>query len=168
MIIENSILSDIDFILGLFKQAIEYQKAKGYNLWIEFDRTLIETKIRENRHFKIIDNNAIVCIFSVLYTDPVIWGDKDNGDAVYLHRITTNPAYKGKGLIQVVKSWAIEYARQKNKKFLRMDTWGNNETLRNYYINQGFNYIGQQHLIPVEGVPPHYGGMVLSLFENEV
>lgn len=168
MLIANSSIEDLKIIFELFDSAIAYQKRKGYELWPQFSRELIETEIKEKRHWKIMDGDTIVCIFSVMYNDPVIWVEKDKNDAIYLHRITTNPAFKGKNMMGLIKEWATDHAKQNNKVYLRMDTWGNNEILRNYYINCGFNYIGQQHLQKVEGLPDHYGGSLLSLFENKI
>jgi hypothetical protein len=168
MNISNSTPNDIETIFSLFDSAIEYQKKNGYNLWPQFSRKLIETEIKEKRHWKIMDGDMVVCIFSVLYNDPVIWIEKNNDPAVYLHRIAINHSYKGKNIIALIKKWAEDHARKNNKKYLRMDTWGNNENLRNYYIKAGFNYVGQQYLIQADGLPEHYGGSILSLFQNEV
>jgi ribosomal protein S18 acetylase RimI-like enzyme len=168
MEISNSTINDLDTIFELFSSAIAYQKKKGFELWPEFSRRMIETEIREKRHWKISDNGTIACVFSVMYNDPVIWMEKDKDPAVYLHRIATRPEFKGRGMVKLIKDWATEHARQNNKRYLRMDTWGNNESMKNYYIKCGFNYIGQQHLQRTEGLPEHYGGSVLSLFENEV
>ncbi len=168
MLITNSSIEDLKVIFELFDGAIAYQKRKGYELWPQFSRELIITEIKEKRHWKIIEDDTIVCIFSVMYNDPVIWGEKNKDPAIYLHRITTNSDFKGKNIMEVIKHWAIEHAKENNKEYLRMDTWGNNEILRNYYINCGFNYIGQQQLQKVEGLPEHYGGSLLSLFENKI
>jgi hypothetical protein len=168
MNIVNSTLDDIETIFYLFDSAIEYQKKNGYDLWPQFSRELIESEIKENRHWKVIIGNEIACIFSVVYSDPVIWGERNNDPSVYLHRITINSLFKGKGMIGQIKSWAENHARKNNKKYLRMDTWGNNKSLRTYYEKAGFNYIGQQYLKQAEGLPAHYGGAVLSLFQNEI
>ncbi|MGQ0826928.1 MAG: GNAT family N-acetyltransferase [Bacteroidota bacterium] len=161
--IVNSTLADIDFIFKLFDNAIEYQKKNGYELWPLFSKQLIETEIKEKRHWKILEGNTIVCVFSVLYNDPVIWEEKDKDPSVYLHRIAINPSFKGRHITNVIKNWAIQHAMEKNKKYVRMDTWGDNENLRKYYTSCGFNYLGQQHLKAV-----HYGGSVLSLFQIEI
>lgn len=71
-------------------------------------------------------------------------------------------------MMEVIRDWAIAHAKQEHKKFLRMDTWGNNESLRNYYISCGYRYIGQKDLEQTEGLPGHYGGSHLSLFEISV
>src|SRR6202008_1369973 len=74
---EKSLTDDLDDILGLYRSAIKYQKEKGYNLWPEFERSLIEKEISENRHYKITESGEIACVFSLLYNDPIIWKEKD-------------------------------------------------------------------------------------------
>jgi GNAT superfamily N-acetyltransferase len=166
--ITNSTQMDLDIIFRLFDGAIAYQQRNHYELWPRFSEELIMNEMDEKRHWKIVGGETIACIFSVLYNDPVIWGEKNKDGAVYLHRIAVNPAFKGKGIMKLIRHWAIEHARQKGLQYVRMDTWGNNENLRAYYINCGFNYIGQQHLKEADGLPGHYGGSILSLFQIEV
>lgn len=163
----NSIPRDIDFTFKLFDSAIEYQKKNGYELWPQFDKHFIEIEIAEKRHWKILYNGTIVCVFSVQYSDPIIWAER-NEPSVYLHRIAINPIFKGNGIMKIIKEWSIDHANKFGKKYVRMDTWGQNENLRKYYINCGFNYIGQQHLKEISGEPKHYGGSILSLFQIEV
>lgn len=163
---QNSTPEDLDKIFRLFNSAIAYQQQNGYELWPRFSHEMIEKEMAEKRHWKIVEGNGIACIFSVLYNDPLIWGEKrDREPSVYLHRIAVNPAYKGRRLMELIKNWAMDHARQTGKKFVRMDTWGHNENIRQYYISCGFRYLGQQHLTSPEA---HYGGSVLSLFQVEV
>lgn len=165
MVVKPCSISDIDFILYLNKEAIAYQRSKGYNLWPVFERSLIETELKENRSWKLIDGEIIACTFSVLYSDPLIWQERNSDPAVYLHRIAVNPCYKGRQLITVVRDWAILHAKEMNKRFVRMDTWGNNLNMREYYIRHGFSYLGQSFLKKEE---EHYGGKELSLLQIEV
>lgn len=165
----NSERQDMDSIFRLFASAIAYQKRNGFQLWPQFSKEMIEKEISEKRHWKIMDGDTIACIFSVLYNDPVIWGEeRDKEPSVYLHRTAINPAYKGRNMMRLIKDWAIQHARELNKKYVRMDTWGDNISIRNYYINCGFPYIGQQQLTTADDLPQHYGGSLLSLFEIEV
>jgi predicted GNAT family N-acyltransferase len=160
--------TDLDLIFSLFDSAILYQEKNNYDLWPQFSRQLIETEIEEGRHWKITAGQDCVCVFSVLYSDAEIWKEKNEEPAVYLHRIAVHPLFKGRGMMHVIKAWAIGHAKENEKKHVRMDTWGNNENLRKYYIKCGFNYIGQQYLQEANGRPLHYGGAVLSLFQIEV
>jgi hypothetical protein len=165
----NSNPEDLNMIFRYFDSAIEYQQKNGYDLWPKFSEELILQEISEGRHWKILKSEETVCIFSVIYSDPVIWGPEKNRDpSVYLHRIAINPAFKGNNIMQVIKDWATRHARMNGKMHVRMDTWGKNENLRNYYIKCGFRYIGQQYLRETKGLPAHYGGSELSLFEIEV
>jgi len=167
--IVNSTPQDMSIIFELFNKAIDYQKKNGFELWPQFSEQLIQTEVLEKRHWKILDGNKTACVFSVLHNDPVIWGhERDQEPSVYLHRIAINPLFKGKGMMKLIRQWAMEYGKQNNRKYVRMNTWGNNERLRNYYIDCGFNYIGQQYLQGTEGLPGHYGGSVLSLFQIDI
>jgi hypothetical protein len=166
--VTNSSEADLEAILSLFAKARKYQKAKAYNLWPEFSDQLIVNEILENRHWKVLAGDKLAGIFSVLYSDPAIWKEKDSEPSVYLHRIVVSPEFKGKRLMNIVRDWAIQHARSLRKKYVRMDTWGDNETLRKYYIDCGFNYLGQVFPGEVDGKPVHYGGPVLSLFQIEV
>jgi ribosomal protein S18 acetylase RimI-like enzyme len=166
--IEKSLLNDLETILGLYRDAVKYQKEKGYNLWPEFEKALIEREINEQHHYKVIQEGKIACVFSVLYNDPIIWKEKDKDPAIYLHRIATNPNFKGKGMMQLITNWAHEHAIQHHKKYIRMDTWGDNENLKNYYIHFGFKHMGQVSLPKNHELPSHYWGSTLSLFEIKI
>jgi GNAT superfamily N-acetyltransferase len=161
-------MSDIETIFSTYRAAVDYQRAKGYNQWPEFERSLIEKEIGEKRHYKITEGNDIACVFSVVYSDPIIWEEKDRDPSVYIHRIATNPSFKGKGLMHLIKKWTAGHARQNNKKFIRMDTWGDNEGLKSYYIQCGFTYLGKKQLPESSPLPQHYWGTSLSLFEIEL
>jgi RimJ/RimL family protein N-acetyltransferase len=159
--------ADLDFIFSLFESAIHYQQRNGYEQWPQFSREMIKAEMQEHRNWKIVEGNVIVCTFSVHYSDPGIWKERNDDPAVYLHRIVINPQFKGRGIMNVVKQWAIAHAQENQKRFVRMDTWGTNVNLRNYYIRCGFNYLGQQQPEETDGQPAYYGGPVLSLFEIE-
>ena len=167
--IVNSLPADIGTIFQLFDSAIAYQEKHNYPLWPRFSRAFILEEISEKRHWKIVWNDTIVCIFSVMYSDPVIWGkEQDAEPSVYLHRIAVHPEFKGRNMMLLVKEWAMEHAVKSGKRFVRMDTWGHNENLRRYYIGCGFDYLGQRHLEQRENEPAHYGGSILSLFQLKV
>lgn len=168
MEIKNSSIADIPVIFSLYRAAVNYQRKNGYNLWPEFEQTLIAQEIAEKRLWKIIDGNDIACTFSVAYNDPLIWEEKDKEPSVYLHRIATNPLFKGRGIMQLITGWAIEHAKQQHKQFVRMDTWGDNESLKKYYVGCGFTYLKQRPMPAQSSLPQHYWGLTLSLFEIKV
>ena len=168
MKIEPSVHEDIPSILELYRSAADYQRHNGYNVWHEFAPELIANEIAHHRHFKITEGNAIACVFTICYSDPVIWEEKDKDPAVYLHRIATNPAFKGQGMMRLIQKWAAQHALDNKKKFIRMDTWGDNENLKAYYEKCGFDFAGRRVLPDPNPLPAHYWGISLCLFEINV
>ena len=168
MQILNSSIEDIDSIFKLYEEAIIFQKTKFNKHWQGFERTLVETEISENRQWKIVIDEQIACIFAVTYEDVLIWGEKSNDPAIYIHRIATNPAFRGQHFVKAIINGADAFCKLNNKKFIRMDTWGDNEPLIAYYQSCGFQFLGLTTLQKSEGLPKHYEGACLSLFEIEV
>ena len=139
--IVNTTKEDLDKILWLFEQAMDLQGKNGYKVWSGIDKTALEKDIETRLQYKIASGNDIVCIFSIQYNDPLIWRKRDRNDAIYLHRIVVNPNFKGQRQFEKVLNWAKQFARQQNLKFVRMDTWADNEKIIDYYKSFGFEFI---------------------------
>lgn len=168
MQILNSTIEDIDAIFELYDAAISFQKTKFNKHWQGFERSLVETEIKENRQWKIVIDGNIACIFAVTYEDVLIWGEKSNDPAIYIHRIVTNPTFRGNNFVIHIIHWAKEFCKYNNKQFIRMDTWGDNDALIQHYTKCGFSFLGLTTLQKSEGLPKHYEGACLSLFEIEI
>ena len=169
MVFANNTLEDVEQIFMLYDAAVAYQKTKFNKHWLPFDRQMVEREIHEHRHFKIVIENETACIFSISFDDAIIWGDgDDNRASIYIHRIVTNPEFRGYRFVTFIKNWALNYAALHNKKFVRMDTWGDNEALIAYYVLSGFAFIGLKQMDKAENLPSHYQGASLSLFEIKV
>jgi hypothetical protein len=161
----HSTTEDFDEIFRLYDLAIEFQKTKFDKSWLPFDRAMIEREIAEKRHWKILIDDKIGCIFSVTFADPFIWKEKSGEPAVYIHRIVTNPEFRGQKFVPKITDWARVYAREIGKKFIRMDTWGDNQKLLDYYVGCGFEFLGVITPTKSADLPKHYEGITLGLFE---
>ena len=168
MQIMNSTIADIPVMLELYDIAREYQKEKSMRHWLSFDPVLLKKEIEERRQWKIVEEDIITCIFLTAYEDPFIWGEKNNDPAIYLHRIVTNPLYRGNNYVMKIIEWAKKHAADMGKKFIRVDTWGDNPKLIDYYIKCGFNFLGIITPEATDKLPEHYSCISLSLLEIEV
>lgn len=164
-IILNSSPGDIDIIFSLYDDAVTYQKTKFDKHWLPFDRSMVQKEIEEGRQWKIMEGNDVACVFAIAYDDPFIWAEKNADPAIYIHRIVTSPLFKGRNYVKKIIEWAREHAVQTNKKFIRMDTWGDNEELISYYIKCGFDFLGTITPKATEQLPKHYSSIYLGLFE---
>ena len=93
--IVNTAKADLDKILWLFKEAMDLQGRNGYKVWSGIDKMALEKDIENGLQYKIVRDADVLCIFSIQHQDPFIWRDRDQNDAVYLHRIVASPYFKG-------------------------------------------------------------------------
>ena len=169
MNIKNSNLTDISEIFRLYKLATDFQKLKfPDNQWPVFDKELINKEIIENRQFKLIINNKIACVWAITFSDAQIWEEKENNSSIYIHRIATNPEFRGQNFVQKIVNWAKEYAIDKNKEYIRMDTCGKNDRLINHYKRCGFEFLGIKKLKNTSELPAHYHNADVCYFEINV
>jgi len=160
----NSQSTDIDIIFDFYDLAVAHQKKVFNKHWQGFSRELVQTEIAENRQYKILVNGEVACVFAVTFNDALIWGDRDH-DSIYIHRIVTHPDFRGYAFVKEIIKWARQYSLDNGLKYIRMDTWADNEKLLHYYTCCGFDYVGVVTMQKTDGLPKHYEGISLSLFE---
>lgn len=161
----NTTVEDLDFIYHLFDEAILYQKNKGFPVWNGYDKNVLKADATNKLQYKIVEDDTILCVFSVCFYDPIIWREKEKEDAIYLHRIVVNPKYKGQKQFEKILSWAKEFGKQKNLKYVRMDTWGDNQSILNYYQSYGFTFIENYTTPTTENLPIQHRNLYLALLE---
>lgn len=108
------------------------------------------------------------CVFAIAFSDPYIWKEKDNDPAIYIHRIVTDPRARGKNLVGLIVEWAKAYGKEHGKKYVRMDTWGDNLKLKDYYMKFGFSFLGIITPDSSDKLPAHYSTIRLALFEQSI
>ncbi|MBC9932898.1 GNAT family N-acetyltransferase [Chitinophaga qingshengii] len=166
MEIINSHITDIDDIFYLYDEGTKYQLQQGVQrYWKGFERSVVEQEIAEQRQWKLVADGKIVCVFVTTFSDPLIWGSKDQDPSLYLHRIATHPQYRGRGFVKHIVDWAIRYGQAHQRQYLRLDTGAGNEKLNNYYVSCGFTYLGVVDIPDPVGLPAHYREGGFAIFE---
>lgn len=161
----NTTKDDLAQIFGFFESSIRYQEEKGYPVWRNYDRNAV-TKDVENKHqYKIVMNGHIAIVFSVCYSDKIIWRHLDLGRSLYLHRIVVNPIFKGRKLFAKILEWCIRYCREEQLKNIRMDTWAANLNIIAYYKGFGFQVIENYTTPDSPDLPVHNRKLELTLLE---
>ena len=168
MLIINSTQADIDAIFELYDVATAHQKAVAEKHWLGFERTMVETEIREQRQYKIMENDQIACVFAVTFSDLAIWQDRNADPSIYIHRIATNPKFRGNHFVKIIVAWAKDFAVKNALSYIRMDTGSGNDKLNNYYVSCGFEYLGITKLGDAKDLPEHYKKGDSSLFEIKI
>lgn len=164
----NSTSDDLQTIFSLYEAAIAHQQAVSDQHWLPFNPQMVADEIAEGRQWKIVVDKEIACIFVTAYSDPAIWGDRGIEPAVYLHRIVTNPAFRGRQFVRKIVEWSKIHGKSRGSKFLRLDTWSENLRLQELYTGCGFRFLGVAPPADPTGLPDHYSGISLGFYEMPI
>jgi RimJ/RimL family protein N-acetyltransferase len=166
MEIKNVTISDIYEVFRLYKIASNYQKGKKTVIvWPDFKREMVINEITENRQFKLLINNEVACVWAITFSDEQIWEESGEESAIYIHRIATNPDFRGNDFVSKIVNWAKEFSKNNNIHCIRLDTLGENKKLIAHYENAGFNFLGMFDLKNTSDLPEHYKEAPVCLFE---
>jgi ribosomal protein S18 acetylase RimI-like enzyme len=168
MEIKNATEKDIDEIFNFYETASAYMKDRYEVYWPPFKRSMVEKEIKENRQWKLIIENKTACIWATTFDDPQIWEEKNTDPAVYIHRIAVDPGHRGKNFVRDIVEWAKAYGKQNGKKFIRLDTVGENHKLIAHYQKCEFTFLGLKKLKDTSCLPGHYQSGDVSLFETAI
>jgi ribosomal protein S18 acetylase RimI-like enzyme len=166
--VKNTSPTDLKTIHALFDHSVIYQEKHGYPDWRNYDKHAILKDIEDGNQYKVMVDSRIGIVFSVCYSDKIIWRDREKGDSMYLHRIVVNPEFKGKRLFGEILNWSIEHCNQRALKNIRMDTWAENPTIVNYYKTFGFTVIEDYTTPETEELPVHNRNLPLTLLELKI
>jgi GNAT superfamily N-acetyltransferase len=156
MKIENCTIKNMDEIFRLYAIASAYQQSKNMVVWPVFEKQMIEKEITEKRQWKIVIDGVIACNWAITFSDAEIWEERNDNRAIYIHRIATNPGFRGKNFVAIIVEWAKVYAACNNKNFIRLDTLGYNIKLIEHYCKAGFEFLGMFRLKNTRELPLHY------------
>ncbi len=168
MQISNSELDDLGKIFELYRVATEYMKSKKQVHWPDFPEELVLGEIAQKRQWKIVIDGQIACIWATALSDPLIWGKANDEPSVYIHRIATNPDFRGRNLVKNIVNWADQYCKANALRYVRMDTVGLNQGLIKHYQKLGFDFLGTKELEDSSGLPEHYSKGPVCFFQRAV
>ncbi len=153
-------------VRATYADARAIQREQGGVLWPEFPDYAILAEMASGNLHRVLDGHTLAGVFSVAYEDPAIWGERERGTHIYLHRIARTSTYSGRGLLDAVLHWARARCRTLERAGLRMDTWASNSALITYYARHGFELVGRHRLAADPRLPEHYHGLEVALLES--
>jgi ribosomal protein S18 acetylase RimI-like enzyme len=134
-------------------------------VWPNFERTMVEAEIKLNNQWKLLIDNQVACVWATTFSDEQIWEERNADKAIYIHRIATNPNFRGNNFVEIIVDWAKKHALTNNLDYVRLDTVGNNLKLIEHYKNAGFDFLGLVNLKNTSSLPSHYHVLPACLFE---
>lgn len=168
MCIEPAVAADLPAVRAVYADARRMQREQSESSWPEFPDASILAEIEAGYLFRIMDGAELVGVFSLMPEDPLLWGELECGEHLYLHRIARSAAYAGRGLVSAVLAWARERCRADRRAGLRMDTWASNDALIALYERYGFRRVGVRRIGEDPRLSPHYHDTEIVLLEERV
>jgi ribosomal protein S18 acetylase RimI-like enzyme len=135
--------TDWSVIAVILEDAQRWLRSRDIPQWIPpFDRDWMEPKIAAGEFFIARLGHYPVAVVRLLRADPFFWGERDDGDALYIHSLAVRREYAGRGLGQQILEWVGDAARGSGRHYLRLDCAADNQSLCAYYERAGFVTLG--------------------------
>jgi GNAT superfamily N-acetyltransferase len=135
-------LDDLPEIAAILEDAQRWLQSRGISQWTRpFDREWIAPKIAAGEFIIAQLNQVPVAVARLLWSDPLFWGERDDGAALYIHSLAVRRAYAGQGIGQLFLEWAAEQAQCSGRRLLRLDCDAGNHSLCAYYERAGFTSV---------------------------
>lgn len=141
-------MGDIQYILELFRRAVDYLCAQNIDQWDELypDLTTLKNDIDCGHMYVLCEGKNIVA--AVAINDLEIEGYeegfwKDNGKAAVIHRLCVDPKHQGKGLGRTTMDYAEGLIEQEGYTSVRLDVFSQNPKAYQLYKKLGYDYTGE-------------------------
>lgn len=148
-----------DEVLRLLREAAGWMESQGIMQWTpgQFLEEDIIGYFKDREVYVALDNGTVAGMFTLQFSDPQYWGDRNDESYAYLHRLAVAKTHRGVGLGQQLLSFAVQKAAELGCKALRLDTVAHNVKLNRYYQSTGFRFKGFNDI---------GNGRLVSLYEH--
>ena len=155
--VRRAVPGDEAVVQGILEGAQQWLHARGIAQWRRpFDETWVAEKIAAGEVYVARLDDEPVGVVRVLWSDDLFWGERENGDAVYVHSLAVRRGRAGSGIGAALLRWVENRAHECGRRFARLDCTAENPALAAYYEGHGFAPVG------TAGV----GGEAMTLFEK--
>lgn len=142
--IRRAKIPEIPNILNITKACAAFMIDKGIYQWNEEypSATAFEKDIEREELFVLEKSSNIigtVVISTVMDEEyvPVNWLTPD-GASIYIHRLSIDPKFQGKGYARQLMDFAENHAREKGFRSVRLDTFSQNKGNQRFYERRGY------------------------------
>ena len=155
--VRRAVQGDEAAVREILEDVQRWLHACGIAQWRRpFDEAWVAEKIVAGEVFVARLGEAPVGVVRVLWSDDLFWGERDDGAAVYVHSLAVRRDRAGSGIGAALLRWVESRARERGRRFARLDCTAANPALAAYYAGQGFVPVGTATV----------GGEAITLFEK--
>ena len=159
---------DLGCYLDLLEEVADWLETRGIRQWPpgDFRRSAdyyAESITQQEVQLALV-GDELVGTLRVLLREPIVWPEVVEEDAVYVYNLAVRRAWAGQGLGGRMLEWAGDRAASLGRRYVRLDCVTDNEFLRGYYTQAGFEERGD-----IEArFPPPVGALRLRRYEKQI
>ena len=156
MLIRKSDKSDIKFLMPIFEEARGTIAALGIDQWQNGypSEDVILADIAKDQSYLCELDGKVCGTFAMLENgeptyDKIFdgnWLTGDGGEYIAIHRVAISVSTRGSGLSGKIIGYATDFAVEKGRKSLRIDTHRGNVVMRRMLEKNGFLHCGTIYL----------------------
>lgn len=122
--VRTAVESDLEVVVSILHEAVNWLSEKGMPLWKLSDFTIEAMKPAIDSGQLIVAERDGKVVASVLrqWEDPLFWPDKEEGQAVYIHKLVVRRSGAGQGFSKALIDWVANDAATRSRKYLRLDS----------------------------------------------
>ena len=156
MIIRKTTGSDLGAVMPIFEEARKTIAALGIDQWqngYPSDGVILSDIEKDQSYVCDIDGKICGTFAMLVESEPTYdkiydgeWLTGDSDDYIAIHRVAIAVSSRGSGLSGKIIGYATEFAKEKGRKSLRIDTHRGNAVMRRMLEKNGFVHCGTIYL----------------------
>jgi ribosomal protein S18 acetylase RimI-like enzyme len=159
---------DLSRYIDLLEELADWLHSRGIDQWprgrARSSPAYYGASIDKEEVHLAFDGDELAGALRLLMSDPIVWPEFAEADAVYVYNLAVRRAWTGRGLGRHLLDWAEQQAAALGRRYVRLDCFPGNTFLRRYYEDAGFIERGEVDAIYPEPV----GLMHLRRYEKQV
>ena len=138
---------DLDRYVDLLEELADWLESRGIRQWPRgrvrrSSAYFTDSIARREVQLAFLDDELAGTV-RLLTSDPIVWPEFTDGDAVYVYNLGVRRRWAGHELGSRLLRWAEGRAASLGRRFVRLDCMPDNTFLREYYERHGFIACGE-------------------------
>lgn len=141
-------MADVSMIARWRREAADWLASIGSDQWSErgLSANRFVSRVCSSIHagetwIAEVNEHPAATIAIDEHTDSWLWTPAEQAESVIVHRMITDRSQQHRGLGTLLLDHAVDVARQRGKKYVRLDAWTSNTRLHDYYQANGFRFV---------------------------
>jgi ribosomal protein S18 acetylase RimI-like enzyme len=135
---------DAPTVIALRDDAARWLQDRGIEQWSPGELPVIyfQRLIAEHATWLLRQNERVVGVVSVTWSEPEIWVERDIDQSGYIRGLVIDRQLVGNGLGRDLLDWAEAHIAASARNLARLDCVRTNRNLRLYYERAGYRHVG--------------------------